>query len=82
MVARSDNFEFEAVFENGVLRPVHPVSLPEHARFDVTVRARETLHGDAADKRRAWDRFFERADAMQFRSDGAYPSREQLHERR
>jgi hypothetical protein len=29
----------EAVYENGVFRPIQPVSLPEHARVTVTVVA-------------------------------------------
>ena len=29
--------QFEAVYENGVLRPLQPVDLPEHQRLSVTV---------------------------------------------
>jgi predicted DNA-binding antitoxin AbrB/MazE fold protein len=82
MVARNDKVEFEAVFENGVLRPVRPVTLTEHGRFVVT--AQPLLNGSMSDsdRLRAWDDFFAQADAMQFRSDGPYPTRDELHERR
>jgi predicted DNA-binding antitoxin AbrB/MazE fold protein len=29
--------QFDAVYENGVLRPLNPVDLPEHERLSVTV---------------------------------------------
>jgi predicted DNA-binding antitoxin AbrB/MazE fold protein len=33
----SGSTQFDAVFENGVLRPLTPVALPQHARVSVTV---------------------------------------------
>jgi predicted DNA-binding antitoxin AbrB/MazE fold protein len=39
---------FEAVYENGVLRPVDQLSLPDRARVTVTISDTKPLEGDAS----------------------------------
>ena len=39
---------FEAVYENGVLRPVGPLSLPEQSLVTVTISDAMRLEGDAS----------------------------------
>ena len=34
---------FEAIVENGIIRPVPPVALPEGAKLEVTVTRRDSL---------------------------------------
>jgi predicted DNA-binding antitoxin AbrB/MazE fold protein len=43
--------QFEAVYENGVLRPLKPVDLPEHERLSVTVNKLSDPLADILD----WD---------------------------
>jgi predicted DNA-binding antitoxin AbrB/MazE fold protein len=43
--------QFDAVYENGVLRPLNPVDLPEHERLSVTVSRRTDPLADILD----WD---------------------------
>lgn len=43
--------QFEAVYENGVLRPLNPVDLPEHERLSVTVNKLADPLADVLD----WD---------------------------
>jgi len=69
----------EAIFEHGVLRPVDPLQLREHQRVKLTVELIDQPSDE--DRRRALDRFIEGARGMGFRSAGAYPARDELHER-
>jgi predicted DNA-binding antitoxin AbrB/MazE fold protein len=39
---------FEAVYENGVLRPVDQLSLPDHSRVTVTISDAMSCEGDAS----------------------------------
>ena len=39
---------FEAVYENGVLRPVDQLSLPDHSRVTVTISDAASFGGDAS----------------------------------
>ena len=39
---------FEAVYENGVLRPVEQLSLPDHSRVTVTISYGMLYEGDAS----------------------------------
>jgi predicted DNA-binding antitoxin AbrB/MazE fold protein len=39
---------FEAVYENGVLRPVDPLSLPDQSRVIVTITDATPFEGDAS----------------------------------
>jgi predicted DNA-binding antitoxin AbrB/MazE fold protein len=41
--------QFDAVYENGVLRPLTPVQLPEHERLSVIVRGAADTLADALD---------------------------------
>ena len=59
----------EAVYENGVFRPLQPVDLPEHQRVVVTVSGETTIPSDMADQAHftlspeRWDAFCEALDA-------------------
>ena len=70
----------EAIFEDGVLRPVDPLQLREHQRVKLTVEPIEQPNEE--DRRLALERFIDGARGMGFRSAGAYPTRDELHERR
>jgi predicted DNA-binding antitoxin AbrB/MazE fold protein len=71
-----------AIFEDGVLKPTTPLSLPEHAQVRVTI---EMLH---ADIQKEWDATKEQRLAALERSlrlakpMGEHLTRDQLHERR
>lgn len=70
----------EAIFSNGVLRPVHPLPLREDERVKITV---ESIDWPTAEERaQAIQRFNEGVERMKFRSNGPYPTRDELHERR
>lgn len=71
----------EAIFENGVLKPVEALDLRERQRVRITVE--EVAEAPTESERvAALQQFFENADRMGFRSEGPYPSRDELHERR
>lgn len=70
----------EAVYMNGTFRPAQPLSLREDQRVKLTV---ETLDRSPQDDRAAaLASFLRRADSMGFKSNGKYPTRDELHERR
>lgn len=69
----------EAVFADGVLKPIDPLRLREHER--VRLRVESIDQPSDEDRRRAMDRFIEGAKNMNFRSTGPYPTRDELHER-
>lgn len=70
---------FEAVFTNGVLKPVEPVSLREQERVRVTV---ESVQANGAARDAAVQRMIDGFDKMRLRTGGRMPSRDELHERR
>jgi predicted DNA-binding antitoxin AbrB/MazE fold protein len=79
MVSRGSRQQFEAVFENGVLRPLTHTALAEHQRVRVTV---EVVSAESDARRsQALEEFIARAERMQFRSTGPYPTRDELHDR-
>ncbi len=72
----------EAVYENGVLKPVDKVELMEHQRVCLIV---QPLNGlgltQAAARAAALVRVRETVEKMNFRLQGPLPSRDELHER-
>jgi predicted DNA-binding antitoxin AbrB/MazE fold protein len=42
--------QFDAIYENGVLRPLNPVDLPEHECFRVTVNRPADILADVLDR--------------------------------
>ncbi len=70
----------EAIFTDGVLKPVEPLNLREQQRVRITVEEVEAL--TESERAAALKQFFEKADRMGFRSEGPYPTRDELHERR
>lgn len=69
----------EAIYSDGVLKPINPLQLREHQRVKVTIEPIEP--GNDEERRRAMDRFIEGTKRMNFRSTGPYPTRDELHER-
>ena len=69
----------EAIYTEGVLKPVDPIQLREKERVRVIVEKIEP------DERRDRDALLGRLrrgiESMSFRSRGPYPSREELHDR-
>ncbi len=58
---------FQAVYENGVLRPLTPLSLDERAIVDVVVSPRrevELSEDDISDRRAMWQEFFRAVDEI------------------
>jgi predicted DNA-binding antitoxin AbrB/MazE fold protein len=72
----------EAIFSDGVLKPVEPLGLREQQRVRITVEEVEAEPPTEAERAAALKQFFENADRMGFRSKGPYPTRDELHERR
>lgn len=70
----------DAIFTNGVFKPLEPLQLRESQRVRLTV---QTLDFPTdAEREEALKRFREHAEKMNFRSTGPYPTRDELHERR
>lgn len=69
----------EAIFEDGVLRPITPLDLEEHQRVRVILSPIDGL--TVASREEALLRLRRGIDGMKFRSDGAYPHRDELHDR-
>lgn len=70
----------DAIFSNGVLKPIEPLPLREQERVRVTV---ETIgEHPNGDRSAALARLRAGRTAMRLRSDGPYPTRDELHERR
>jgi predicted DNA-binding antitoxin AbrB/MazE fold protein len=42
--------QLEAVYENGVFRPLKPIQLPEHQRVTVTIDAEASVSSDLSDQ--------------------------------
>ncbi|MFG0283191.1 MAG: antitoxin family protein [Phycisphaerales bacterium JB039] len=72
----------EAVFTDGVLKPVDPLPLREQQRVRLTV---EEMAPEAAttngDRQAAVAQFLDGVKRSRFRSTGPYPTRDELHER-
>jgi predicted DNA-binding antitoxin AbrB/MazE fold protein len=63
--------EFRAIYENGVLRPIDPLSLPEHDVVTVVVRSENcpVSHArDAAEQKRALLAALEEANRLPLES--------------
>lgn len=71
--------EIGVVFENGVLRPEHELSLPEHARLVIAIRRIEVA---PEDEEWARHRLREIREGGLVRSNGLRLTRDQMHERR
>lgn len=69
----------EAVFKDGVLRPLNGLQLREDERVRLIIERFESP--TAQERAAAFARFRERALRMGFRSTGPYPTRDELHER-
>jgi predicted DNA-binding antitoxin AbrB/MazE fold protein len=73
----------EAIYEDGVLKPVHPRDLAElldHQAVTLTIQTRE--QPDPAQRAAALAELERGIEEMSFRSTGPYPTRDELHERR
>ena len=70
----------EAIFANGVLKPLNGLKLREQQRVRITVEAIEAP--SETDRQAALQRLQQRIDRMNFRSAGPFPTRDELHERR
>jgi predicted DNA-binding antitoxin AbrB/MazE fold protein len=68
----------EAVYSNGVLRPVEDLGLTEGQRVRLTV---EQLVDDAEYRAAAMNNLRAAVTEMGFRSSGPLPTRDELHER-
>lgn len=57
---------FDAIYEDGILRPLTPLALPNHARVAITVNATSLQSSDDACLRQqmALDAMFKEVDAL------------------
>lgn len=69
----------DAIFSNGVLRPLEPLPLREYERVRITV---ESVEQNGAARSTGRQRLIRGFDQLRLRTDGNPPSREELHERR
>lgn len=69
----------EAIYENGVLRPVEALELPEHERVKLTLELPHKQHN--GERQAAFRRFQESVEQGSFHLRGELPTREELHER-
>jgi predicted DNA-binding antitoxin AbrB/MazE fold protein len=70
----------EAIYTNGVLKPVDRINLREKERVRLTVERLEAAA--AADRDTLLAKLRAGIERMNFRSRGPYPSREEIHDRR
>jgi predicted DNA-binding antitoxin AbrB/MazE fold protein len=68
----------EAIYTNGVLKPVRDLDLRDQQRVRVIV---ETIEDGTADRAAAVARLRAGIDGMQFFSNGRLPTRDELHDR-
>lgn len=74
----------DAIFDGGVLRPIQELPLADHQRVRVTV---EPVSGstngshETADRDEAMKHLLDLLSRSTFRSTGAYPTRDELHDR-
>lgn len=66
----------EAIFEDGVLKPVEALGLRERQRVRITVEEVGVVDRDAAIRR-----MIEGFEKLRLRTNGRAPSRDELHER-
>lgn len=71
----------EAIFENGVLKPVEAMNFREGQRVRITVEE-VGAKPSSADRESARQRFLAGVRRSRFKSNGPYPTRDELHERR
>lgn len=69
----------EAVFSQGVLRPVGAVHLREHQRVRLIIEPVDV--GPDQDRAAALDRLRAGIESMSFSSSGSLPARDALHDR-
>lgn len=69
----------EAIYQNGVLRPLGPLHLEEQEKVRVIVEKAEWK--TASDRTTLLARLREGIERMNFLSNGRYPSRDELHDR-
>jgi predicted DNA-binding antitoxin AbrB/MazE fold protein len=70
----------EAIFENGMLRPQESLSLRQNERVRIIIQSLDMPSGP--DREQALQRLRAGIASMNFKSNGPYPTREELHERR
>ncbi len=69
----------DAIYSQGVLKPVDPLNLVDNERVRLIV---QPIRGLSTEERHAaLSRLFAGMDSMDFYLTGALPSREELHER-
>ncbi len=69
----------EAIYTNGVLQPLQALNLSEKERVRVVVE--KLSASNAADRKQLLAQLWAGIERMNFRSRGAYPSRDELHDR-
>ena len=69
----------DAVYSDGVFKPRQPVGLKDQARVRLIVLALDAP--SEADRAETLSEFRDGVAGMNFRSNGEYPRREELHER-
>jgi predicted DNA-binding antitoxin AbrB/MazE fold protein len=69
----------EAIYSGGLLRPVEALELPEQQRVRLTVQVIDGV--ECPDRAAALARLRAGIDAMDFRSGGRLPTRDELHDR-
>jgi len=77
-MSHNDRQVIDAIYTGGVLKPLGPLSLMEKERVRLSV---EKLTSTPSDRAASIREFREGIDRMEFRSDGRYPSRNELHDR-
>jgi len=70
--------EAEAIYTHGVLRPIAPLDLQEDERVHLIIEPMQPVPGDGREA--ALARLWAGIARMSFRSDGPYPTREELHD--
>ena len=69
----------EAIFSNGVLKPVEPLGLPEQQRVRLTVEPIDAEQG--VDRTAALNQLIEGLKRSKLRLNGPLPTRDELHDR-
>lgn len=70
--------EITATYENGVLRPDHALSVPEHTRLRLSIRRVEVTPESSARAKEAFKRI---RRSGRIRLEGWRPTRDEMHER-
>lgn len=69
----------DAIFSNGVRRPIQTLNLPEHQRVRLIVQTIDGL--STADRQAALKQLRSGIAGMDFRLQGSLPTRDELHDR-